>query len=72
MIPYEFLPHEYIYALFLSYEYDLWPSHPMILNKMGSYIADHKMDLKTMNSQNFEKCLRKIIREKWKIDLKLL
>jgi hypothetical protein len=33
MIRYELLPHEYLCALFLSYEYDLWPYHPMILHK---------------------------------------
>jgi hypothetical protein len=32
MIAYEFLPDEYSYALFISYECNLWPSNYMILN----------------------------------------
>jgi len=32
MISYELLPYDYSYALFLSYEYDLWHCDPMILS----------------------------------------
>ena len=32
MISYELLPHEYSYALYLSYAYDLHPYDSMILN----------------------------------------
>lgn len=35
MIPYEFSSQEYSYALFLSYEYDLYPSHPLITNMVS-------------------------------------
>ncbi|GAU49586.1 hypothetical protein TSUD_138730 [Trifolium subterraneum] len=35
MISYELLPHEYSYALYLSYEYDLHPYDSMILNMVS-------------------------------------
>lgn len=45
MISYELLPHEYSYALYLSYEYDLHPYDSMILNMVSErYPRDEEED----------------------------
>jgi hypothetical protein len=45
MISYELLPHEYSYALYLSYEYDLHPYDSMILNMVSErYPRDEDED----------------------------
>ncbi|KAK2450976.1 hypothetical protein QL285_010069 [Trifolium repens] len=56
MISYEFLPHEYSYALYLSYAYDLHPYDFMILNMVSErFPRDEDEDLASAyDSENCE------------------